>query len=98
MNPQTIHIVKRTAKKRSHPLEPFDREKLHKSIAVACISSGAPTGQAEAIAHKVVDEVLVWLKKRPEVTSADLRRVAAERLQVHHPDASYLYEHHRSIL
>ena len=93
-----VHVLKRKTKKRPSELEPFDREKLHKSIVIACIGSGAPAGQAEAIAKKVTNEVLVWLEKRPEVTSADLRRIAAQRLTVHHPDASYLYENHRSIL
>lgn len=94
-----IHVLKRQTKKRlKRTLEAFSREKLHKSIAAACISSGTPTGQAESIARKVTDEVLVWLEKRPEVTSADIRRVAASRLKTHHPDASYLYENHRSIL
>ena len=94
-----IHVHKRQSKKRlKQTIEPFNREKLHKSVVVACISSGAPTGQAESIARKVTDEVLVWLEKRPEVTSADLRRVAAARLKTYHPDASYLYENHRSIL
>lgn len=96
---QPIHVLKRKTKKRvQRTLEPFDREKIHKSITIACISSGAPTGQAESIARKVTDEVIVWLEKRPEVTSADLRRVAAQRLKTYHPDASYLYENHRSIL
>ncbi len=94
-----IHVVKRKTKKRlQQTLEPFEREKIHKSIAAACISSGAPAGQAESIARKVTDEVLQWLERRPEVTSADLRRVAALRLKTYHPDASYLYENHRSVL
>ena len=98
MEYSTIHVLKRKTRKRVEPLEAFNREKLHKSIVIACIGSGTPTGQAESIAHKVTDEVLVWLEKRPEVTSADLRRVASERLKIYHPDASYLYEHHRSTL
>ncbi len=94
-----IHVHKRKSKKRlQQAIEPFNREKLHKSIVVSCISSGAPTGQAESIARKVTDEVLTWLEKRPEVTSTDIRRVAAARLKTYHPDASYLYENHRSIL
>lgn len=94
-----IRVVKRKTKKRlQQTLEPFEREKIHKSIAAACISSGAPAGQAESIARKVTDEVLQWLERRPEVTSADLRRVAALRLKTYHPDASYLYENHRSVL
>lgn len=95
----SVHVIKRKSKKRIGPtLEPFNREKVRKSIVVACVSSGAPTGQAESIAKKVTDEVVVWLEKRPEVTSADIRRIAADRLKIYHPDASYLYENHRSIL
>lgn len=99
MDHPPISVQKRKTRKRLQSrVEPFNREKLHQSIAIACISSGAPTGQAEAIAKKVTSEVMIWLEKRPEVTSADLRRIAAQRLKTHHPDASYLYENHRSIL
>ena len=90
-----IHVVKNSHHR--HP-EPFDREKLHKSIIAACLSSGAPSGHAESIARRVVDEVLEWLESRPEVTSNDLRRVASQYLRRYHPDASFLYEHHRATL
>lgn len=78
--------------------ELFDRNKLHKSIVAAGIGSGLPIGHAESIARRVTEDVTVWLKNRPEVTSNDIRRVAAKQLKIHHPDASYLYEHHRSTL
>lgn len=78
--------------------EKYDPDKLHGSIAGACISSGAPSGYAESIARKVVGEVDKWLESRPEVTSSDLRRIAAQKLKPYHPDASYLYEHNRSTL
>jgi hypothetical protein len=89
------HVVKNGRHNRP---ELFSREKLHKSIVAACLSSGAPAGNAESTARRVSDEVLVWLESRPEVTSNDLRRVAAKALRTYHPDASYLYEHHRSIM
>jgi len=89
------HVVKNSHNR--HP-EPFNREKLHRSIVSACLSSGAPAGNAEHIARRVVDSVLAWLESRPEVTSNDVRRVAAGSLKTYHPDASYLYEHHRSTL
>lgn len=87
------HVVKNTHNR--HP-EPFERQKLHTSIVAACLSSGTPTGHAESIARRVVEEVLVWLESRPEVTSNDLRRVASQALRTYHPDASYLYEHHHT--
>ncbi len=89
------HIIK---KGRNRPVEVYDREKLHKSIVAAGIGSGLPTGHAEDIAKKVTHEVTNWLNTRPEVTSDDIRRTAAKYLKIHHPDASYLYEHHRSTL
>lgn len=78
--------------------EPFKREKLHKSIVAACLASGSPMGPAEITARRVVDDVEDWLEKRPEVTTNDIRRVAAQTLRTYHPDASYLYEHHRTTL
>jgi transcriptional regulator NrdR family protein len=89
------HVVKNSHHR--HP-EPFDRDKLQKSIVAACLSSGSPAGHADSIARRVVDEVVLWLESRPEVTSNDVRRVAAHRLRSYHPDASFLYEHHRSTL
>lgn len=78
--------------------EAFDQHKLHLSIVAACLASGAPTGHAESMARRVTEEVVIWLESRPEVTSDDLRRTASKYLKTYHPDASYLYEHHRSTL
>ncbi len=89
------HVVKNSHYR--HP-EPFSREKLHKSIVAACLASGAPTGHAESLARRVVDQVEDWLESRPEVTSNDIRRVASQYLRTYHPDASFLYEHHRATL
>ena len=89
----TTYVVK--GGPRRHP-ELFDREKLHKSIIGACLSSGGPSGHAESIARRVTDEVIGWLENRPEVTTNDLRRTAAKHLKTYHPDASYLYEHHHT--
>lgn len=90
-----IDIIKRGGHR---PTEAFSIEKLHASIVAACLSARAPVGQAEAIARAVTNDVLEWLESRPEVTSHDLRRIAAKRLHTHHPDASYLYEQHRITL
>lgn len=89
------HIVKRGGRRQS---EPFDKTKLHKSIVSACLSAGASHGQAETTAHRVVEEVIVWLEQRPEVTSHDIRQVAGKHLGRYHHDAAYLYEQHRITL
>ncbi len=94
----TTHVMKnRRGRRELHP-EIFHREKLHKSVVGACLSAGAPAGYAESTARRVTDEVVGWLEGRPEVTTADIRRVTARFLKTYHPDASYLYEHHRSTL
>ena len=92
---QHIDIIKQGGRRQS---ESFLREKLHDSIVAACLSAGSPTGHAEQIARNVTDAVLAWLSTRPEVTSTDIRHITARNLKTYHPDAAYLYEHHRSIL
>lgn len=88
----SVDIVKRGGQRDS---ERFMQEKLHASIVAACLSVRTPVGQAESIAHAVTETVLQWLEDKPEVTSHDLRRVAAKHLRAHHPDAGYLYEQHK---
>lgn len=77
------------------PSENFSKEKLRASILSACLSVRTPVGQAEATAHAVADSVIAWLSTKPEVTSQDLRRIAAKQLYPHNPDAAYIYEQHR---
>lgn len=90
-----VDIVKRGGRR---PSEPFDPKKLHDSVEAACLSAGSPSGHAGQIARNVTDAVIGWLATHPEVTSDDLRRVAARSLKTYHPDAAYMYEHHRTIL
>lgn len=87
-----VDIIKRGGERQS---ERFMREKLHASIAAACLSVRTPTGQAEVIATAVCESVIAWLQQHPEVTSHDIRLVATKHLRIHHPDAAYLYEQHR---
>ncbi len=92
---KAIDIVKQSGKR---PTESFKREKLHSSIMAACLSVRSHEGEAEVTANKVCDAVIVWLEPRPKVTSSDLRRVAKKHLESYHPEAAYLYEHHRLTL
>lgn len=91
----TITIIKRNGQR---PSEYFSRDKLHKSILAACLSVRSPEGEAELTAKNVCDAVVHWLLTKPEVTSHDLRRKATETLSVHHPEAAYLYKHHRLVI
>ena len=80
------------------PIEFFDYAKLFHSIQAACLSVRTPEGEAETTTKKVCEAVLEWLSGHPEVTSADLRRKASETLERHHPEAAYLYKHHRLVM
>ena len=90
-----VDIVKRDGQR---PTESFQREKLHASIRAACLSVRSPEGEAEMTARNVCDAVILWLEKRPEVTSGDLRRKATDTLHTFHPEAAYLYKHHRLVI
>lgn len=92
---KAIDIIKRDGER---PTELFNRAKLHTSIRAACLSVRSPEGEAESIANNVCDAVIIWLETKSEVTSSDLRRKATETLHQHHPDAAYLYKHHRLVM
>jgi len=91
----TVNIIKGGGKR---PSEKFSRRKLHKSIIAVCLSVRTPQGQAIATANSVCDSVIDWLKDRQEVTSKDIRTIAAKHLKRFHPEAAYLYEQHHIII
>ena len=90
-----IDIIKRGGQR---PSESFTAGKLLASIRAACLSVRTPEGEAEMTAKAVCDAVTQWCADKPEVTSADLRRKATETLATHHPEAAYLYKHHRLVM
>jgi transcriptional regulator NrdR family protein len=92
---KAIDIIKRNGER---PSEEFSQTKLHTSILAACLSVRSPEGEAESIASSVCNAVTTWCKTKPEVTSADLRRKATETLETYHPEAAYLYKHHRLVM
>jgi transcriptional regulator NrdR family protein len=87
-----VDVIKHDGKRQT---EQFMRDKLHASIVSVCLSVHVPDGQAHTIADAVCESVIAWLQQHPEVTSNDLRTVAAKHLRTHHPEAAYLYEQHR---
>lgn len=90
-----IDVVKRGGRR---PSERFDRNKLHASIYAACRSVRSLDGLANDTARKVCDLVIIWTDNKSEITSADIRRQAAKALETYHPDAAYLYKHHKVII
>lgn len=83
--------------KRAMHSEQFDPLKLHHSVVAACLAVRSLEGEAHVTAEHVCRRVIQWLTNKSEVTSADIRRVAATHLQTFHPEAAYMYEHHLLI-
>lgn len=92
--PERIDVVKANGR----PSEEFNPAKLHKSIVAACLSLRTPEGQSEEIARSVTTAVIRWCGNRSEITSADIRRIAAENLKKFHPEAAYLYKQQLMVL
>lgn len=90
-----VDVVKRAGKR---PTESFDADKLLRSIRAACLSVRSPEGEADDTAKGVTNAVVIWLESKPAITSQDIRRLASAHLHRYHPEAAYLYQHHRSIL
>ncbi len=90
-----IEIIKREGERQS---EAFTRDKLRASVFAACLSARTPEGSAENIANRICSSVEKWCDNKPEVTSHDLRRVAADLLETFQPEAAYLYKHHRFVI
>ena len=88
-------IVKRGGQ-RDH--EPYMRNKLHHSIVTTCFSVRSSEGSANTAADAVCKAIEEWLHERPEVTSDDIRRVAARTLEIHNPEAAYFYIHQKNIV
>ncbi|MEM6998048.1 MAG: ATP cone domain-containing protein [Patescibacteria group bacterium] len=86
------HIVKRAGHS-----EKYDQRKLYASLYYACISVRETEATAEMIADAVCKEVGHWLSHKHEVTANDIRKQAAKHMHDYHPEAAYMYLHHRVI-
>lgn len=92
---ELIDVIKRTGKR---PSEKFQSEKLYKSVQAACHSVHTPEGEAHTAARSVHAAVVLWTTDKSEITSDDIRRIAAHHLNKLHPEAAYIYKHHRLVL
>lgn len=90
-----VDVVKRGGKR---PSEKFDPTKLHSSLYATCLSVRSLDGHAADTATHVCNLVVSWADNKPEITSADIRRQASKALESIHPDAAYLYKHHKQII
>ncbi len=81
-----------------HESEIFDPLKLHGSLMAACLAVRSLEGEAHMVAQKITEKVIDWLDSKTEVTSNDVRRIAANNLQTYQPEAAYIYETYKDIL
>lgn len=81
-------------KKNRQIIENYEQHKLGRSVLAACRSVRTPDGEAETTATEVCKRVEAWLRAKPEVTSADIRRKALEALLAFNPEAAYMYRKH----
>ena len=86
-----------TIVKRHKHIEPYDPYKLLRSIYASCLAVRTPAGEAEITAKRVERDVAIWARKKPEITSHDIRVRAAELLHTYNPNAAYIYKHHGTI-
>lgn len=86
-----------TIVKRHRHIEPYDPHKVMRSIYMACLAVRAPAGEAEITAKRVEQDLALWARKKPEITSHDIRVHAAKLLHTYNPNAAYIYKHHGSI-
>ena len=85
-------------KHHTHESERFDPVRLHGSILGACMAVRTFEGEAHAAAEHVCKHVIDWLEGKTEVSSSDIRRIAARYLTVYHPEAGYMYDQLEVIL
>lgn len=83
--------------KRAGHSEPYDRRKLYASIYATCLALREPVATAEMTASEAEKYVEKWLERKHEVTSNDIRRVAAGHLKSLNPEVAFQYLHHRVV-
>lgn len=83
-------------KRRGHT-ESFDSRKLYASIYAACRSVEMKEIEAEQIAEMISKQIEKDISKAKAVSSDHLFKLAASHLKAHHPEASYMYIHHRDV-
>ena len=86
--------MKVTIVKRHHTIEPYDANKLMRSVYAACLAVRTPAGEAEITAKRVASQLEAWMQKKLEVTSHDIRVHVADYLHAYNPHAAYIYKHH----
>lgn len=78
-------------------VKPFERAKLIASIEASCTSVSLPVGMSRDTARDVCVKVEKWLSDKSEVTSEDIRRIAAQQLTRISAEAGYFYANYKQM-
>lgn len=92
-----MHTLQRIVKRQGHR-EYFDARKIYASVFSACMTLRMHDSEAELIADMVSHEVEALVKEKDEVTAHELHKMTAVIVKKYHPDAAYMYEHHKDIV
>ena len=77
--------------------EDYSRERLKKAVRRAVTANRTPLGDAETLAHQVMEKIERWLSDKTEITGRELRLQTAEALANYDTDAAYLYENEKRL-
>ena len=78
--------------------EPFSLDKVKASVYAAFLSVHSQDGVARDTAESIANTIAQWLHNKPEVTSLDIRNRVTALITPIHPDAAYIYQHHKQII
>jgi transcriptional regulator NrdR family protein len=92
-----MHTLQRIVKRKGHS-EYFDARKVYGSVYAACMTLRMHDTEAELIADMVSHEIEEQVKTKEGLTTPTLHKMVSESLLKYHPDAAYMYEHHRDII
>ena len=81
--------------KRNGSDEAFDVKKLYASIYTSMLAAHETTKTAEYVSNEVSRSVQAWAHSLTELSSHDIRVVAAKKLVEYNTRAQFLYLHHK---
>ncbi len=89
-------MVKSIVKRKGHE-ESFDEKKLYASIYSATLNCHHGEERAEEVAQVVLNNIQLWIKDHPTVTSHILKLRAIRELKHIDRDIAMMYEVHMDI-
>ncbi|MDP3901284.1 MAG: ATP cone domain-containing protein [bacterium] len=80
--------------KRDGSRQPFDPEKLRRSIEAACQDADSTAERTKEVVEQVSSEVLSSVSERPEVSTSELGSMILGKLETVEPSAAQAWRKH----